>query len=234
MGFYDSYRKLMECSKTESEKNAERACQTVKDNFYSLPNVYSVYKNGDSGNLYDVVINKGVKAKDSGGYKTLLSYPYDDIKFATGDYIHWTYGGSATIWLLTSLDLQYECEIKGRIYQCNNVFKIQTGSVDSVTGYDGLGRPIVSSTPEYYEVSCVYSEKIATIGDSDLGNSINIPQGHILVDYQYDSDTSITSGMTFTMNGIDYIIVGVDNSNVFNDIGYTEILAKEVLTDENA
>lgn len=234
MGFYDSYRTLMQCGKSSSEKTKDDIMQDIKDGFFDLPNTEVVYRNNDSSTLYDVVINSGTTSKDGNGYKILLSYPYDEVKFQIGDYIKWNYNNVETAWLLTSLDQQYLYDIKGKIYQCNRTLKVQTGETSVITGYDSLGRPIKTVTPTYYEVPCVYSEKTSTVSDSDLNNAINIPQGYILVAYQYDLSNEVKNGMKFRMNNLEYIVVTVDKSKIFNSIGYAELLAKEVLKNENA
>lgn len=230
MGLYDDFRTRMQCSLSQSEKNRNSIVQVIKDGFYSLPSVFSVYLNSATTVFYDAQILSGETSKNSLGYKTIISYPYDTIKFKIGDYVHFTYNGATSTWLLTSLDTQNIYSVKGRIFQCNGTLKVAVSSVDTITGYDSLGRPITTTVNTYYENPCFYLSKVVNATDGDLSNAVNIPFGHILVSYQYDSTKVIKSGMKFTLNGLNYLIVSVDNSHVLNSKGYSELLAKEVLS----
>lgn len=236
MGFYDSYRKIMQCGESESDKILDEVCQTIKDNFYSMPNVYTIYKNDVPSTTFDVIIEEGTKNKDIVGYKSLLSYPYDSPQFVNGDYIYWTYGGNDTIWILSSIDLQASCQIKGRMYQCNTTFKIQTSVTEVKTGEDSLGRPITTKTPVYYEQPALRTTRQTVTTDSDLGNAINLPQGYINIMTQYDgdSDKQIKIGQTFALDGKNYIVTNVNIDGVIDSVGHIILLAKEVTLDENA
>lgn len=234
MGFYDEYRAKMECGKTIGEKNENDIINNIRDNFYSLPNVETVYINFTATPTYDVQIKSGNISKDFLGYKTMISYPYDNIKFSLGDYIHWSYGGENTIWLLLSLDRQNIYDVKGRIFLCNRILKIEISSTKVKIGTDSLGRPIYNETPIYLETPCVYIQKTKTAEDSDFAHAINIPQGSISIDYRYDSSKVVKNGMFFEFDDKQYIVNSVDESNVVDDIGYVNILAKEVTIDENA
>ena len=82
----------------------------------------------------------------------------------------------------------------------------------------------------------MYLEKSNVGEDSDFANAINIPNGSISVNYQYDSDSTriVKIGMKFNMNNKEYVVTALDMSNVVDDIGFVSILAKEVTNDENA
>ncbi len=132
MGLYDAYKLKVQSSLSDKELNIECITDKIKDDFYSHPNYYSVYTNGVSAIEYDVIIEKGNTRSKVVGYKTLISYPYDTYKFTIGDYIHWTYGDEATIWLLVANDKQYLYSTGGRIMQCNQLLKWKDSSGDTV------------------------------------------------------------------------------------------------------
>jgi hypothetical protein len=105
------------------ERSEQDITDNIREGFYDNPNWYNVYKNDDNSTTYDVIINRGDKKSKSNGYKELISYPYDTIVFNIGDYIHWNYDGTDSVWLLISLDKQYSYNVNGRIVRCNHTLK---------------------------------------------------------------------------------------------------------------
>jgi hypothetical protein len=121
---FNLYRQRVKSDISNSQYANEDIMQTIKDEFYDMPNHYKVYKNGISSTLYDVVINEGDKDEKVLGYKKLISYPYDTPKFDCGDLIYW----NNEIWLLATLDKQHLYGVKGRIIQCNNTITFTKNS----------------------------------------------------------------------------------------------------------
>jgi hypothetical protein len=112
------------CSElTDSQVNTNDIVWQIKEDFYQHPNYYSIYKNSTPSVNYDVLIQSGDTKDKNVPYKLLTSYPYDTFSFDTGDYIHWTYGGVSSTWLMFALDKQYLHACTGRIYKCNNNLK---------------------------------------------------------------------------------------------------------------
>lgn len=95
--------------------------ELTKDTFFENADHRVVYKNFDYNTKYDTWIYEGNDEDKIVGYKYLQSYPYDEVKFKIGDYIHWNFNHKElSTWILTSLDTQYLYNVKGRMLQCNN------------------------------------------------------------------------------------------------------------------
>ncbi len=182
VGLFDSYRRKVGASQPQNyASNCDITSQIVQD-FYVQPGYAEVYKNNLPATSYDVIISDGDKINKTVGYKTLQSYPYSEIQFQIGDYIHWTYGNENTIWLLTSLDKQFLFSVTGRMYQCNNELNWTVGA-----------------TP--YSYPCYIEDKMNfTVVDQE--RNISFPTGDVWVHVQKNADTSnIDIGQRFVLNG---------------------------------
>ena len=105
----------------ESTDSSDMISDLTKDTFFSNTDYRQVYKNFDYKTAYDAWIYEGNDEDKIVGYKYFQSYPYDEVKFKIGDYIHWNFNHKElSTWLLTSLDTQYLYNVKGRMLQCNN------------------------------------------------------------------------------------------------------------------
>ena len=146
---FNLYRQRVKADIPNSEYSNNEIMKTIKDEFYSMPNYYEVYKNGDTSDLYDVVINEGDKDDKVLGYKKLISYPYPTPQFSSGDLIYW----NNEIWLLTTLDKQYLYGVKGRIIQCNKTLTFTKNStsysVPCVVGSIGQNLGLNTETSRY-------------------------------------------------------------------------------------
>ncbi len=138
----------------------------IIDGFELSPAYEQVYKNYDMATVYKSWIYEGNKAEKIAGFKTFLSYPYEEIKFQAGDFISWKYRKNKvelSTWLVESFNEQHYFEAKGRILECNNKLKWKdnlnvTHSVDCVLmdnmtyinfigkGEDGIVEPSASIT----------------------------------------------------------------------------------------
>lgn len=108
----------------ESEEASQSISELTKETFFDSPDYRIVYKNFDYLTSYDTWIYEGNKDDKIVGYKYIQSYPYDEVKFKVGDYVHWNYNHKElSTWLITSLDMQYLYNVKGRMLQCNNSLK---------------------------------------------------------------------------------------------------------------
>lgn len=123
MSLYPTYKTKMQSTLTDKDLAEDKIICTIKQDFYSHPNYYSIYKNSTPSTTYDVVIQNSKKKNAIVRSKELISYPYDTPQFTIGDNIHWTYGGDATVWLLVTNDRQYTYSIGGQIIQCNHVLQ---------------------------------------------------------------------------------------------------------------
>lgn len=125
----DFYSNAMNINKFFTKRN-DGSIELLKNSFELSIDYNEVYTNMNYHTKYKVWIYEGNEKDKVVGYKYLQSYPYEDIKFEKGDYIHWYYGGSdLTTWLLISLDKQYLNNIKGRMMLCNNTLKWNVGNI---------------------------------------------------------------------------------------------------------
>lgn len=183
MGVYDLYRKQVGSTLTDKQLIECDMTQQIKDNFTKQPNYHQVYRNLETATPYDVLITTGNIKDNSVGYKNLISYPYDTYIFDNGDYIHMTYGGESTTWLLTSLDKPSLYEVKGRIERCNNDLK----------WIDNYG--------EVKSYKCVISDVLKEDRFKDSKN-ITLPDGFISVEVQGNAFTdTLNINKRFLFNG---------------------------------
>jgi hypothetical protein len=182
VGFYDNYRARVQSALTDSEYINEDNKNLVIENFESQPNYYEITKNSDLVTTYKVLIAEENKKDNIIGYKKLISYPYTTIQFSIGDYIHW----KSSVWLLITLDDQYDYSVGGRIVKTNAYLKWR----------DENG--VLISYP------CFKNSRATDTGLSD-GYNIVLPKGDIIVQIQENSDTlKITEGKRFIINGKAY------------------------------
>lgn len=89
------------------------------DTFESDISYAQVYKNFDDTSLYDTWIFDGNVDTEIVGTKKFMSYPYNEVQFKVGDYIHW----QGDVWLMMSLDTTRYYNVCGEVTPCNQVFK---------------------------------------------------------------------------------------------------------------
>jgi hypothetical protein len=209
LGVYDLYRKRVNSTLTDSEIAQCEMTQQIKDNFKGQPNYHQVYKNLDNSVMYDVLITNGNVKDKSVGYKMLVSYPYDDFIFDSGDYVNFNYGGVDSTWLLTSIDRTYLYDVKGRIERCNNELK----------WIDSFGDLQV------YKCVIEYAIREDRVKDN---KTVMLPDGYIRVQVQENEYTSlIRDNKRFIFNGNAYKIRSIINyvdSNVVTLVMLTDTI----------
>lgn len=116
---YESYKRKTGATQPQ---NYYAKCDITSDvvaDFFAQPGYVECYKNNLPDTTYDIIVMDGDKEDKTVGYKRLLSYPYSTVQFAIGDYVHFDYGGAASVWILSSLDKQFPFEVNGKILKCN-------------------------------------------------------------------------------------------------------------------
>jgi len=193
LGVYDLYRARMNSSITDSEVADCEISSNIKEYFDQQPNYRQVYKNFEYTTTYDILFADGNVADKTVGYKRLISYPYDTYSFSKGDYIHVTYGGETTTWLLTTLDLTSLYNVNGRLEQCNNTLKWRDSN-DKLRSYP-----------------CVIQDEIRE--DRTKSNKmITLPDGYVNVYVQNNVYTQeLTVNKRFIFNGSAYQIRSIVN-----------------------
>jgi len=165
---YDSYKRKVGATQASNYNTNCNIVESIVDDFFEQPGYTEVYRNDISYITYDAIIADGDREDKLAGYKRFLSYPYSEIQFNSGDYIHFNYGGDDTTWLLTSLDRQFTYNVSGRIYKCNNTLYFGT-----------------SATPLSYP--CFVEDRINET-EFDF-EKVTLAAGDILVHVQKNADT---------------------------------------------
>jgi hypothetical protein len=182
VGFYDNYRARVQSTLSDSEYINEDNKNLVIENFESQPNYYEITKNSDLVTTYKVLIAEENKKDNIIGYKKLISYPYATTQFSIGDYINW----GSSIWLLTTLDDQYDYSVGGKIVKTNTDIKWRddNGVLKSYRGFK--------------------NNKVSDTGFS-TGNYFYLPNGELVVQVQNNVDTNtIAINRRFIIDGKAY------------------------------
>ena len=189
MGFYDNYRSRVQDTLTDTDYINEENKRYVIENFFEQPNYYQVTKNFDLDTTYDVLIAEESKKKDSVGIKNLISYPYATPQFTLGDYINW----QSDVWLLTTLDTQYDYSVVGRIIETNTDLKW------------------INNNGVLKSYRAIATNKVIHQG-LDETKYITVPDGNIIVRVQKNDDTSaLKESRRFIINGNAYRITNINN-----------------------
>ena len=184
MGFYDNYKARVQSTLTDSEYINEDNKNLVIENFENQPNYYTITKNSDLVTTYKVLIVEENKKDNIVGFKKFISYPYTTTQFAIGDYINW----DSNVWLLTTLDEQYDYSVGGRIIKTNANLKWRDDDNVLIT------------------YSCIKSNK-ATYTGFETGQDVVLPRGNIVIQVQDNTDTSsIPIGKRFIIDGKAYVV----------------------------
>ncbi len=166
---YESYKRKTGATQPQ---NYYAKCDITSDvvaDFFAQPGYVECYKNNLPATPYDIIVMDGDKEDKTVGYKRLLSYPYSVVQFAIGDYVHFDYGGAASVWLLATLDKQFTFEVNGRILPCQHTLTWNIGA-----------------TPTSYP--CHVAESMTAFQDEQAKN-IALPSGDIVVFVQNNAST---------------------------------------------
>lgn len=166
----------------------------VKEGFEQDANFRIVYKNMDYDTTYKTWIYEGNASEKTVGYLHLLSYPYDTVKFAIGDYIQFDYNegfenpADYKIWIMQSLDQRHLYEVHGRMLPCNQHLRWQDGS--------GV----------IHDYPCYFNTEMTKTNILDSGQGFNVESGAIIAIVQQNKNTStIYVNQRFILNGRAYV-----------------------------
>lgn len=174
---------------------------------------------------YDVLLN------DTKSTKVLFYQKYDsegDIKKVIGHVEDIELGNILKInndnWMIITYPEDNKVYRKAEIQLCNEYFKIQTGETKTISGYDDLGRPIYTTTPSFLSVPCIVSNITYTI---DNEQAVNIVDGKVKITIQ-NTTNQIDIGYKFDLFNEQYVIVGLDKTKTFTNVGVIQIIADKV------
>lgn len=218
---------------------ADTLVDNIVDNFELSPSYEEVYKNNDFAQSYKTWIYEGSKADKLLGFKYMLSYPYEDIKFNVGDFIHWNYdkGNGLSTWFVQSLNKQQYYDTLGRILQCNQklrwrndlgeIHSVDCVLMDSMTyvnflnkGSDGIveaSASIVVLTQKNAETAYVQKNKRFIFG-SDV---FMVKQ---VLDSLYDNYLQVFLSVVPEQKEDDFV-----NSIAWNGEDITEVVVNETI-----
>lgn len=166
----------------------------VKEGFEEDANYRIVYKNMDYDTTYKTWIYEGNASEKTVGYLHLLSYPYDTVKFAIGDYIQFDYNegyenpADYKVWIMQALDQRHLYEVHGRMLPCNQHLRWQAG--------DGA----------VYDYPCYFNTEMTKTNILDSGQGFNVESGAVIAIVQQNTHTStIYVNQRFILNGRSYV-----------------------------
>lgn len=166
----------------------------VKEGFEEDANYRIVYKNMDYDTTYKTWIYEGNASEKTVGYLHLLSYPYDTVKFAIGDYIQFDYNegyenpADYKVWIMQALDQRHLYEVHGRMLPCNQHLRWQAG--------DGT----------IYDYPCYFNTEMTKTNILDSGQGFNVESGAVIAIVQQNAYTAtIYVNQRFILNGRSYV-----------------------------
>lgn len=128
-------------------------------------------------------------------------------------------------WIVITYVLSdHEIYDKGVIEICNNTLVIETDPIQTLTGYDPMGRPIYVETPSTpLEIPCITT---TSIKDYEKGVGTNLPDGILQITIPYLEHEKLAINTNFNMYNGNYKIVGLNYSDVINQNGIIKITAE--------
>jgi len=118
-------------NKTVPLETKDAIVSAIEDTFKNNVSYYQVYKNYDFDRVYDALIIDYSDWREVVSRKKIIMYPEQEL--ADGDYVHWTYGGADTVWLVMSSDQQHSYRISGEIQRTNNDLKWYNNDGDLIS-----------------------------------------------------------------------------------------------------
>jgi hypothetical protein len=130
-------------------------------------------------------------------------------------------------WMVTDYVSDNPLFPKAKIGKCNFSLHLKTDETKTLIGYDNFKRPQYDTQPIFTDIQCILQTYVSNIS---LNNTINLPQGQVLVTIQYnDIAKSIKENDEFDIYNRQYKVVGMDYSNIVQGIGCLAIIAERVV-----
>lgn len=180
---------------------SQSTMDVIKENFEEDANFRIVYRNMNYSTPLKTWIYEGNASEKTVGYLHLLSYPYNKVSFAIGDYIQFNYGhtddhpSQYKYWILESLDTRHLYDVHGRMLPCNSIMKWQ----------DKSGN--------IYSYPCYFNTEMTKTNILDSGQGFTVESGALIAILQQNSDTStIYVNQRFLINGRTYVVYQYNNN----------------------
>lgn len=211
MGYFELYKTRVNAHGNSVVESRENATRNLIESSFKDSSAYLVVKiNGE--NVDARLIHRNVYE-----IKALQFKP--DTLFVVGEIVDIEVsngiGGTNTEkWIITNFEKD-ELFPRADIQLCNNTLTIQTGTTQTLIGYDDLGRPIYEETPDYDNFPCI-TERTTNLY-TDFDNPINLPEGRMFVTIPYTDEEVIKEGLEFNMYGSKHKIVTVDKTKTYDN-----------------
>jgi len=168
----------------------------------------------------DVKLNDGlellpciVSDKDSFDIRKFLFLP--DTIINVGDYIHY----DSFTYLATGRkrDEIYP-ELTGEL--CNETYRVLTGQIRTINGYNDFGQPIYNYMDETKDVPCVMTNKSYSTADN---SPIPLQDGSMIVKLPYIEGMYPKINEEFNNRGTQYQVTNVSYEHVLHEIGFVTV-----------
>lgn len=200
---------------TIRDSNIEYAKRTISTSFADSPAYREVMINSSTPTVGVWIVDNGKNPNN----KKIIMQPNDSI--SVGDLI--TFANSK-IWLVMDVEKDNEIGESGLIEMCNTIITIEAGVVETIIGYDALGRPVVSSTPTFDEFPCIVKSRTRITTEYDM--PINLPDGRIYVSMQYNPSVKIDIQSDVILYGHNHKVIEMDYTRVVDNSGVLSFYAE--------
>jgi hypothetical protein len=130
-------------------------------------------------------------------------------------------------WMVTDYVSDNPLFPRAKIGKCNYTLHLKTGETKTIIGYDNFKRPQYDIQPTFTDIQSILQTSVSNIS---LNNTINLPQGQVLVTVQYNElAKNIKENDEFDIYNRQYKVVGLDYSNIVQGIGCLAIVAERVV-----
>jgi hypothetical protein len=184
--------------------------------FEDNPSYHLVYING-SITATGVNIVEESSLNKNPNKKRILMKPEDSL--SVGNTCVWNNNN----WLVTDLDDDNGIYTVGIIEKCNNTLTIQTGVTETITGYDSMGRPIITSIPTYDSFPCIEISGLNVNRRTNLDEPVNLPFSRTIITITLTDKIQID--MEFVMNNNKYKIIDMSYSRT----GLLDLMADKIV-----
>jgi hypothetical protein len=110
-----------------------------------------------------------------------------------------------------------------KILRCNNTLTLQYDTVESITGHDAMGRPIMDKTPLYVGYPCVVTSSLNVNRRSNINEAVNLPFGRLIV--TIPANEYVKMDLNFEMYENTYKIIDIDKSQA----GIINLMADKIV-----
>ncbi|WP_099301826.1 hypothetical protein [Bacillus sp. Marseille-P3800] len=223
MSYLETRKKYLFASgNTVKEQLRQSTIDNVSSDFNDHPaHVVATIQNGN----VDVRIAREKKANPYTSFQrdliTIMTTP--EVKLDMGEIID-IKGRSFILYDENELDIfptYYGLKV-------NNSVHIEFGEKRIQSGTDSTGRPIYKTEPMIETLRCFATVNARNNVFTEFGDKINTPQDRLIAIVQFNPDRKLEDGLKCMYQNSNHHIIGVDETNVSNGIGYVVLLLDKI------